>query len=73
MVNLRISHCSAWINPWCWNLPVTDEALLALHSLFGSPFEKALELLEKNCVVYLRTTGGRYIVQVRIVTFHMRR
>jgi hypothetical protein len=47
-----------------FHLPVTDEALLALHSLFGKPFEKALELLETNSVVYLHTAGGRCIVQV---------
>lgn len=43
---------------------LTDEALMALHSLFGRPFEKALELLETSCVTYLRATGGRYVVQV---------
>ncbi|XP_069671425.1 zinc finger SWIM domain-containing protein 7-like isoform X2 [Periplaneta americana] len=43
---------------------VTDETLLALHSMFGSPLEKALELLETNCVVYLRSPQGRYVIQV---------
>ncbi|XP_021936299.1 zinc finger SWIM domain-containing protein 7-like isoform X2 [Zootermopsis nevadensis] len=43
---------------------VTDEILLALHSLFGKPFEKALELLESSCVVYVRCGQGRYVVQV---------
>ncbi|KAJ9576168.1 hypothetical protein L9F63_006990 [Diploptera punctata] len=43
---------------------LTDDALLALHSLFGSPFEKALELLEKNCIAYFRAPGGRYVIQV---------
>ena len=62
--NLNISPQSVWVSPLCFNLPVTDEALLALHSLFGKPFEKALELLETNCVVYLRATGGRCVVQV---------
>jgi hypothetical protein len=47
---------------------VTDEMLLALHSLFGNPFEKALELLETNCVVYMHAAGRRYVVQVRSVT-----
>ena len=62
--NLSISPQSVWVSPLCFNLTVTDEALLALHSLFGKPFEKALELLETNCVVYLRATGGRCVVQV---------
>lgn len=62
--NLNISPQSVWVSLLCFNLPVTDEALLALHSLFGKPFEKALELLETNCVVYLRATGGRCVVQV---------
>lgn len=61
--NSRNSHCS-WLNPLCFNVPVTDEALMALHALFGRPFEKALELLEASCVTYLRATGGRYVVQV---------
>ncbi|PNF36989.1 hypothetical protein B7P43_G08041 [Cryptotermes secundus] len=46
------------------HMEVTDEALMALHALFGRPFEKALELLEASCVTYLRATGGRYVVQV---------
>ena len=62
--NLNISPQSVCVSLLCFNLPVTDEALLALHSLFGKPFEKALELLETNCVVYLRATGGRCVVQV---------
>jgi hypothetical protein len=68
--NSRNSHCS-WLNPPYFNLPVTDEALMALHSLFGRPFEKALELLETSCVTYLRATGGRYVVQVRCVTWKL--
>ncbi|PSN30945.1 hypothetical protein C0J52_25599 [Blattella germanica] len=44
-------------------MEVTDDALLALHSFFGSPFEKALELLETNSVVYLRAPKGRYVIQ----------
>jgi hypothetical protein len=47
---------------------VTDEVLLALHSLFGNSFEKALELLETSCVVYIRAAGQRYVVQVRTIT-----
>lgn len=65
--NLNTSPQSVWVSPLCFILPVTDEALLALHSLFGKPFEKALELLETNCVVYLRATGGRCVVQVGLV------
>ena len=65
--NLNISPQFVWVSLLCFNLPVTDEALLALHSLFGKPFEKALELLETNCVVYLRATGGRCVVQVGLV------
>ncbi|XP_046979639.1 zinc finger SWIM domain-containing protein 7-like isoform X1 [Schistocerca americana] len=45
----------------------TDDVLLALHSLYGNPFERALELLEKNCVVFLRTTNKlRYVIQVKV-------
>ncbi|XP_068084040.1 uncharacterized protein [Anabrus simplex] len=43
---------------------LSDQALLALHSLFGATLERAVELLEKNCVTYLRIPKRtRYVVQ----------
>ena len=44
---------------------VKDEALLALHAVFGAPLERALELLEKDCVTLLTTANdSRQALQV---------
>ncbi|XP_026283251.1 zinc finger SWIM domain-containing protein 7 [Frankliniella occidentalis] len=43
----------------------SDESLLALHAVFGAPFERALEMLEKDCVTLLTTANDtRQALQV---------
>lgn len=48
-------------------LTVSDESLLALHAVFGPPLERALEMLEKDCVTLLTTPNDtRQALQVEI-------
>ncbi|KAK3927167.1 Zinc finger SWIM domain-containing protein 7 [Frankliniella fusca] len=43
----------------------SDESLLALHAVFGAPLERALEMLEKDCVTLLTTSNDiRQALQV---------
>lgn len=49
-------------------LTVRDESLLALHALFGPPLERALEMLEKDCVTLLTTPNDtRQALQVIVI------
>ncbi|XP_034237383.1 zinc finger SWIM domain-containing protein 7-like isoform X2 [Thrips palmi] len=44
---------------------ISDESLLALHAVFGPPLERALEMLEKECVTLLTTPNDtRQALQV---------
>lgn len=43
----------------------SDESLLALHAVCGAPLERALEMLEKDCVTLLTTSNDiRQALQV---------
>ncbi|XP_046397437.1 zinc finger SWIM domain-containing protein 7-like [Ischnura elegans] len=45
---------------------MSDDLLLALHSVFGNSFEKALDLLDSSpsSVVFLRSPSKRCVIQV---------
>lgn len=44
---------------------IGDESLLALHAVFGPPLERALEMLEMDCVTLLTTpNNNRQALQV---------